>query len=178
MSKTTRNTLLPTALLALAGCATTNAPIATQDDAGGLRSGALFDELAEMDRRVFGASFVTCDAQAAIAIFSDDVEFYHDKAGFSSGDQVRENTRRLTASCPANQGVSRSVIPGSLRVYPIEGYGATQVGVHRFDERGSETSTLARFVHVWRQQDGAWRLTRVLSLDHTTVPAAPDPKSP
>jgi len=172
MGKTTRTPLLPLALLVLAGCATTPAPRAEHEDAGGLTAGALFDELAEMDRRVFDASFVACDARAANAIFSDDVEFYHDKAGFSAGDQVRENTLRLTASCPASQGVTRSVVRGSLRVYPIEGYGATQVGVHRFDEAGSETSTLARFVHVWRRQDDTWRLTRVLSLDHTTVSAS------
>lgn len=141
-------------------------------ESGGLTEGPLFDELAEMDHRIFEASFVTCDAEVVNAIFSDDVEFYHDKAGFSRGEQVRENTRNLTRSCPANQGITRTVVPGSLRVYPMEGYGATQVGVHRFDEEGAQTSTLARFVHVWqRQEDGSWRLPRVLSLDHVTVPA-------
>lgn len=63
------------------------------------------------------------------------------------------------------------VSPGSLRVYPIEGVGAVQMGVHRFDERGASTSTLTRFVHVWRFDRGAWRLARVLSLDHHTAGA-------
>jgi len=139
---------------------------------GGLDSGPLFDELAGMDSALFDASFVLCDAEKANAIFADDVEFYHDKDGLSSGEQVRENTRRLTASCPRNQGVTRTVVSGSLRVFPIEGYGATQVGVHRFDERGAATSTLARFVHVWQLQDKTWRLARVLSLDHEVVPSA------
>jgi hypothetical protein len=58
-------------------------------------------------------------------------------------------------------------------VYPIADYGAVQVGVHRFDERGAATSTLAQFVHVWRFQDGQWRLARVLSLDHHAVDARP-----
>lgn len=138
---------------------------------GGLDSGPLFDELSRMDSALFEASFVTCDAARANAIFAEDVEFYHDKDGLSTGEQVRENTRRLTASCPRENGVTRTVVPGSLRVYPIEGYGAAQVGVHRFDERGAATSTLARFVSVWRLQDKTWRLARVLSLDHQTVPA-------
>jgi hypothetical protein len=137
---------------------------------GGLTSGPLYDELARRDSELFEASFVTCDAAKANAIFTEDVEFYHDKDGLSSGEQVRENTRRLTASCPAKHGVTRTIVPGSLRVYPIDGYGAVQVGVHRFDERGAATSTLARFVSVWRLQDKTWRLARVLSLDHTTVP--------
>ena len=151
------------------------APLVRADEAfglqGGLDSGLLFDELARLDSALFEASFVLCDATKANAIFAEDVEFYHDKDGYSSGEQVRENTRRLTASCPRKQGVSRTVVPNSLRVFPIEGYGAAQVGVHRFDERGAATSTLARFVHVWRSEGKTWRLARVLSLDHAAVPA-------
>lgn len=140
---------------------------------GGLKSGSLFDDLARMDQAVFDASFVSCDATRANAIFDDDVEFYHDKDGFSTGERVRKNTRRLTASCPGKQGVTRSVVPGSLEVYPIKGYGAAQIGVHRFDERGAATSTLARFVHVWRLDGKTWRLARILSLDHQAVPSLP-----
>lgn len=147
------------------------------DSADGLRSGALFDALAQMDSILFDASFVSCDANKANAIFTDDVEFYHDQTGFAAGEQVRENTRRLTASCPRDRGIKRTIVPGSLRVYPIEGYGAVQVGVHRFDERGATTSTLARFISLWRFQDGRWRLARVLSLDHRSVPSqAPTPQ--
>ncbi|MGH9457039.1 MAG: nuclear transport factor 2 family protein, partial [Thermoanaerobaculia bacterium] len=135
------------------------------DDIDGLRSGALFEELARMDRILFDASFVSCDARKANAIFAADIEFYHDETGFTAGEQVRENTRRLTASCPGSRGITRTLIPGSLRVYPIVGYGAVQIGIHRFDERGAITSTLARFIHLWRFQNGQWRLARVFSLD-------------
>ncbi|MBB2487437.1 nuclear transport factor 2 family protein [Mitsuaria sp. WAJ17] len=139
----------------------------------GLRSGALFDELAHMDSLLFEASFVSCDAARANAIFTDDVEFYHDKDGLSTGEQVRENTRRLTAACPASRGIVRTLVPGTLRVYPIQGYGALQLGAHRFDERGAPTSTVAQFVSLWRQQEGQWRLARVMSFDHRSVPAGP-----
>lgn len=150
---------------------------APSDSGDGLRSGTLFDALAQMDSILFDASFVSCDAAKANAIFTEDVEFYHDQTGFSAGEQVRENTRRLTASCPRDRGITRTIVPGSLRVYPIEGYGAVQVGFHRFDERGAATSTLAKFVSLWRFQDGRWRLARVLSLDHRAVPPqAPPPQ--
>ena len=136
----------------------------------GLQSGELFDALAQMDRALFEASFETCDAVKVNAIFADDVEFYHDQTGLAVGEQVRENTRRLTASCPGRHGVKRTLVPGSLRVFPIHRYGAAQIGMHRFDERGAKTSTLAKFVNLWRFQDGRWRLARVLSLDHRAVP--------
>lgn len=169
-------TFLFLALSALSGMAMAQADPASALGDGGLTSGELFDELAEMDRRIFEASFVTCDAAVVNAIFSDDIEFYHDKAGFSQGEQARQNTRNLTESCPGEKGVTRTLISGSLRVYPIKDYGATQVGMHRFDEEGAATSTLARFVHVWqRQDDGGWRVTRVLSLDHVDVPSAAAP---
>lgn len=141
------------------------------DGTDGLRSGALFDALAQMDSILFDATFTSCDAAKANAIFTDDVEFYHDKTGFAAGEQVRENTRRLTASCPRDRGIKRTIVPGSLRVYPIQGYGAVQIGDHRFDERNATTSTLAKFVSLWRFQDGRWRLARVLSLDHRSVPS-------
>lgn len=146
---------------------------APTDSADGLSSGPLFDSLARMDSVLFDASFTSCDAMKANAIFTDDVEFYHDKAGFAAREQVRNNTRRLTESCPRSRGVTRTLISGSVRVYPIEGYGAVQMGLHRFDERGASSSTLTRFVHVWRLENGAWRLARVLSLDHHPVPPRP-----
>jgi hypothetical protein len=141
------------------------------DTDGSLRSGPLFDDLARMDSILFDASFASCDAAKANAIFADDVEFYHDKDGLSVGEQVRENTRQLAASCPGKRGITRTIVPGSLRVYPIEGYGAMQVGVHRFDERGAATSTLAQFISLWHFQDGKWRLARVLSFDHHSIDA-------
>jgi len=141
------------------------------DRADHSHSGALFDEIVRLDGILFDASFASCDAAKANALFADDVEFYHDKTGLSTGKQVRENTRRLTAACPGARGVTRTIVPGSLRVYPMEGYGAVQVGIHRFDERGAATSTVAKFTNLWRFRDGQWRLARVISYDHQVVDA-------
>ncbi len=146
------------------------------------RSGSLFEELARMDSLLFDASFVSCDYEVANAIFADDVEFYHDQTGFQSSEQTRANTKRLTQSCPAERGITRTVVEGSLSVYPIKDYGAVQIGVHRFDERGAPTFTVAQFVHLWHLENGMWRLARVLSFDHhpeqsgadAKVPAGPD----
>ncbi|MEX2401201.1 MAG: nuclear transport factor 2 family protein [Rhodothermales bacterium] len=126
----------------------------------------MFEELAQMDSILFDASFVSCDAQLANSIFADDVEFYHDLTGFQSSEETRENTRRLAESCPGEKGITRTLVEGSMHVYPIRDYGAVQTGIHRFDERGMSTSTIAKFVHLWRKQDGTWKLARVLSFDH------------
>jgi hypothetical protein len=140
----------------LASCAT---GCAAQD---ATRSGPLFDELARMDKELFDAAFVNCDAGKFRALFTDDAEFYHDRTGLAVGEAAR-----TMKSCPRDQGVTRSLVPDSLEVYPMQGYGAIQIGRHVFARKGEPGAEAAKFVHLWkRDPDGAWRLARVLSFDH------------
>ena len=125
------------------------------------RSGQLFDELARMDAELFDAAFVACDADRFRAIFTADAEFYHDRTGAEVGEAVR-----TLKSCPRDNGVTRSLVPGSVEVYPMKGYGAIQMGRHVFARKGEPGSEVAKFVHLWKQEHGAWRLARVLSFDH------------
>ena len=125
------------------------------------RSEPLFDELARMDSALFEAAFVTCSADTFRAIFTDDAEFYHDRTGASYGDAVR-----TLKSCPRDNGVTRTLVPGSLEVYPMQGYGAIQIGRHTFARAGEPGSEVAQFVHLWKRDGGTWRLARVLSFDH------------
>ena len=124
-------------------------------------SGPLFDELARMDALLFEAAFVSCNAEKFRSFFTEDAEFYHDLHGASYGEEVR-----TLPNCPRERGIQRLLVPGSLEVYPMRGYGAIQMGVHRFVREGRETNTIARFIHLWQQQDGVWRITRALSFEH------------
>jgi hypothetical protein len=129
-------------------------------------SGAMYDELAGMDSTLFDAAFVSCDAAKTNAMFTEDVEFYHDVTGMSAGQQVRDQFVRLTQNCPRANGISRVLERGSLRVYPMNHYGAVQTGTHRFVNRSGQAESVAMFVHLWRRVDGEWKLARVLSYDH------------
>lgn len=126
-----------------------------------VRGGPLYEELARMDEALFEAAFVTCDADRFRAIFTEDAEFYHDRTGASRGEAVR-----TLKSCPRDSGVTRTLVPGSLEVYPVQGYGAVQIGRHVFARRGEPGSEVAKFVHLWKRENGLWRLARVLSFDH------------
>ena len=133
------------------------------------RSGPLYDELAGMDAALFDAAFSTCDAARFRAIFTDDAEFYHDRSGASFGEAVK-----VMKSCPRDNGVTRTLVPGSLEVYPLQGYGAVQIGRHVFARQGESGSEEAKFVHLWKREAGGWRLARVLSFDHRpSAPKAP-----
>ena len=125
------------------------------------RSGQLFDALAGMDKELFDTAFVNCDASRFRALFTDDTEFYHDRTGLAAGEAAR-----TMKSCPRDSGVTRTLIPGSLEVYPMQGYGAIQIGRHIFARKGEPSAEVAKFVHLWKQESGVWRLARVLSFDH------------
>ena len=124
----------------------------------------LFRTIAALDAALFDA-YNRCDLEKFGAFFIDDVEFYHDQGGVTLGRQ------NLTESVKENicGKVRRELVPGTLEVYPIKGYGAVEMGVHRFHQPNAEKSEPpgeAKFVHLWQNQDGVWKITRVISYDH------------
>lgn len=137
------------------------------------RSGRLYDELAAMDRELFDAAFVDCDRAKFSALFTEDAEFYHDRDGAMTGPQVTE-----LRGCPRDEGVRRTLVEGSLEVYPIKDFGAVQIGRHTFTKDGEEGTGIAKFVHLWRYSDGQWRLARILSFDHRPLTDADGTPAP
>jgi hypothetical protein len=142
----------------------------------------------------FFALFFTgpCDAARFRTFITDDVEFYHDKAGFNV-HKAQDFIDIFTKDCTRRQNPRewrsrRELVPASLHVDPIPGWGAMQTGEHLFYERegvnGAEKlAGRARFAQVWvLGQDGQWRVSRVLSYDHgpaaETAPAPLNADSP
>lgn len=152
------------ALLALPG-------LTPAGDSPDTTSSELHAQLAQLDKELFENAFVVCDAAKFRRFFTEDAEFYHDKAGPTFGKDVW-----TLKGCPGNDGVQRILVPESLEVYPMNNYGAIQTGEHWFVEEGATTSTLAKFVHLWRFEDGEWRIARVLSFDHQSKPKSEGPQ--
>jgi ketosteroid isomerase-like protein len=120
--------------------------------------------IATLDSALF-AAYNQCDLQTFASFISDDVEFYHDKAGVTLGKEA------LTDAIKKNicGKVARELVPGTLQVYPMKGYGAVEIGVHRFHHPGREDTESvgeAQFIHLWQCKNGAWKITRVISYDH------------
>lgn len=125
-------------------------------------AGPLFDEIKAADAALFAASN-RCDLETFAKFFADDLEFYHDLSGLSLG---KADLLSKTKSNICGKMV-RELVPGSLEVYPLPGYGAIQVGTHRFLHPGEPGNIgQARFIHIWQNKDGAWQITRVISYDH------------
>ena len=64
--------------------------------------------------------------------------------------------------------MQRTLLPETLEVYPLKGYGAVEIGIHRFHHPRHPEDGMgdAKFITLWHNKDGAWRVTRVISYDH------------
>lgn len=125
------------------------------------QSQELYNTIVHMDSVYFNA-YNTCDMATQAAIYSDSIEFYHDRGGLMT------SKKDLLAALKANicGKVTRVLVPGSVEVYPVPGFGAIEIGYHRFiNHQESETpSGPGRFVVFWRLKDGKWQITKVASM--------------
>lgn len=127
-------------------------------------SGELFETIARMDAAIF-AAFNAHDSDRLMAMFTDDLEFYDDGDGVNDYAKTRSDFAKLFASTP---DIRRELLKGTLEVYPLKGYGAIEVGEHRFchEEKGQQDCGVMKFSMVWRQAGENWKLSRVLSYAH------------
>jgi ketosteroid isomerase-like protein len=124
-------------------------------------SDTLFDTVEALDTEFFGA-YNHCDLATVSSMVADDLEFYHDVTGFSPGRQLLLDGLKNNI-CGK---VTRELVPGTLEVYPIAKYGAVEIGIHRFHHPGNTDVGEARFITLWQNKDGVWKITRALSFDH------------
>ena len=110
------------------------------------------------------ARFNAHDAEALMALFASDAEFYHDTQGFQDYHAVSAGFHGLFAS---GSDIRRERLE-PLDVYPIPGYGAMEVGEHRFchTEGGRQDCGTFKFVQVWRRTSNGWKIARVMSYGH------------
>ena len=120
--------------------------------------------IASLDADLFD-SYNRCDLEKFSSFFVDDVEFYHDQGGVTLGrDKLTDSVKKSICG-----KVTRELVPGTLQVHYMKGYGAVEMGVHRFHHPGHEDTEgvgEGRFIHLWQYKDGAWKITRVISYDH------------
>lgn len=135
----------------------------------------LFAEIQAMDSLVFQVAFNRCQTQILDEVLKTDLEFYHDKAGVTQGKVAFIDNFRSGLCNPKNTWISRRELV-SMEVFPLRKngvlYGALQTGIHRFFEKdkagdGTERAgSTARFSHLWLQENGEWKLARVVSYSH------------
>ena len=122
----------------------------------------LFTTIQSLDTKLFDA-YNHCDLTTLGTMVSDDLEFYHDQTGLSVGKEP------FLAAIKQNicGKVQRELLSDTLEVYPLKGYGAVEIGIHRFHHpQDPENLGDAKFVTLWQNKDGVWKVTRVISYNH------------
>lgn len=147
------------------------ADAASAPAAEALPQGAALDELvAGLDAQLFD-SFNRCTDPAQLArhaaLFDEKVEFYHDFGGVSrTREALVDSVRRNVCG-----KFRRELVAGSLRAYPIPGFGVMEIGEHRFCKPdGGACHGRGEFVMVWRRDGERWQVTRALSYAHRALP--------
>lgn len=139
---------------------------------------ALHDAVKSADAAFFGLFFDGCNPERLGAMVTDDMEFYHDKGGVTSASGAAF-IRDYAQSCAARKAPDawrsrRELVADGLRVDPVPGFGAMEIGEHQFYERkGDGPEKLvgrAGFAMVWRLDGATWKLHRVLSFGHKPLP--------
>ena len=146
---------------------------------GGPRAGPsqtqeLYDEIAAMDLKLFAAVFDTCDTTSLATMVTDDFEFFHDKDGLSSTSGA-QFVKAIEGTCGRQKTGEdyrsrRELVTASMQVYPLNNYGAIEIGRHRFYQllpgEPEKLVEVSLFTNVWKKDATGWRLARVLSYDH------------
>lgn len=134
---------------------------------------SLVAEIMAMDELLFGRGFNRCDLSVYESILADDLEFYHDLGGLTSGRVAfTEDFRKGICASPYKP--RREIVSESVKVYPLANqgaiYGAIETGAHRFYEtppgQAERQTGEAQFTLLWLKDGERWKLKRALSFDH------------
>jgi hypothetical protein len=128
----------------------------------GKQPDALFETIKSLDAKLFTA-YNHCNLETLGSMVSDDLEFYHDQTGLMVGKAP------FLAAIKQNicGKVQRTLLEDTLEVYPLKGYGAVEIGIHRFNHPNEPDNVGdAKFVTIWHDDNGVWKVTRVISYEH------------
>jgi hypothetical protein len=174
-----KNRLLPILLLMPIATALAAPPAAEPPNApinltpGAVTTPEMVKALEERDRALFDAVF-GCKPDLLVPMVADDFEFLHDKHGMTatSGAQFIASIRDMCEGQKTGRNfrARRELVPGTMTTHALNKYGAMQMGTHRFYAlqagKPDQLTETGRFIDVWKQEGGVWKLARVISYDH------------
>jgi hypothetical protein len=135
----------------------------------------LFQTLKRNDSLLFNVGFNACDLDQLKNLTTEDLEFYHDKAGVLNSNEAFINVMANGICKKDNPYKSRrEMVEGSLKVYPLYEngilYGAIQNGEHQFyeqaDQKAETLNSSANFSHLWILEANQWKIKRIYSFNH------------
>ena len=125
---------------------------------------ALYNKIKGLDSLLFDA-YNHQDLGKMKNYFTTDLEWYQDNGGLINFDTVFTNFKNIFNN---SNKLTRELVYGTLEVVPIKGFGAIEIGKHRFKhmENGKLEIGTFRFLMIWKNVNGDWKISRVVSFDH------------
>jgi hypothetical protein len=125
---------------------------------------ALFDQIAKLDSSLFSA-YNSKNLSLLKTFFTADLEWYQDNGGILGYEKVFVNFQEIFNK---DYDLKRNLIEESLEVHPILGFGAIEIGKHQFKhfENGKLEVGTFKFLMIWKNDNGNWKISRVVSYDH------------
>ncbi len=129
-----------------------------------IKESALYNKISELDSALF-AAYNSKNLPLMKTYFTKDLEWYQDNGGLIRFEKVFANFQSIFNR---EYILTRSLIKESLEVHPIEGYGAIEIGSHQFShiENGKLEVGTFKFMMIWKNDNGKWRISRVISYNH------------
>ncbi len=121
----------------------------------------LYNQILKKDLEFFEA-YNNCDLDKQANMYADEIEFFHDKAGvMTSKKDILSSTKKYICG-----KVTRELVESSVEVYPINSYGAVEIGFHKFvnNQEPDAESIPFKFIMIWSNKSGEWKIKKVISL--------------
>ncbi len=136
------------------------------------KTNELYKTIERLDSLIFDEGFNNCNFSNYNQIISDDLEFYHDIGGITSGKQDFLNSMKNNI-CGGIEKVKREKTLNTMNVFPLydqnEVYGAIQEGNHdfyRWENEGWLKVGTAKYSILWLLEGKIWKMKRVFSFNH------------
>ena len=124
----------------------------------------LNNKIANLDSALF-AAYNSKNLDLMKTYFTPDLEWYQDNGGLIGFEKVFSNFQSIFNRA---YDLKRNLLKESLEVHPIDGYGAIEIGKHQFKhiENGKLEIGTFKFLMIWKNDNGSWKIARVISYDH------------
>ncbi|MDY8137269.1 nuclear transport factor 2 family protein [Aquimarina sp. 2201CG5-10] len=132
----------------------------------------LFKTIAMMDSLMFSTAQKDCDLETYASFLAEDFEYFHDKAGFTESKE--KEMADMAIFCGerqrARQPLRRQLTKGTLKVFPMDNYGALEFCDHIFylqiNDGTEKVVGSGKMTALWKKENNTWKLTRIISYDH------------
>lgn len=132
----------------------------------------LFKTIARMDSLMFSTAQKDCDLETYEYFLAEDFEYFHDKAGFTESKE--KEMADMAIFCGeeqrARQPLRRELIKNTLKVYPMDNYGALEFCDHVFylqiNDGTEKIIGSGKMTALWKFIGKEWKVARIISYDH------------